>query len=193
MLRHLNVARDRIVLGDADGLLAAFNLVDPLREEASQTVFELRALGLVPMIASGDHAGVVAAAADRLGGMAACGDLRAADKLKWVRQLQRDGHVVAMVGDGVNDAPVLAGADISLAMGSGTDLAKVSADIVMLGETLTPLMGGIETARRTLRIVRQNLSWRFFTTLPQCRLRWPVCWNPGWRRLGCPSVHCWWC
>jgi Cu2+-exporting ATPase len=154
-----DAAQSTVFLGDGDGLLAAFLLADGLREDARSTIGQLQALGLNPMIASGDRRAVVAAVARRLGGPEAAGDLKAADKLALVRSLQRGGHVVAMVGDGVNDAPVLAGADVSIAIGSGTDLAKVSADLVLLGDALAPLAGGIEAARRTMRIIRQNLAW----------------------------------
>ncbi len=116
-------------------------------------------LGLEPLIASGDRAAVVAGIARQLDGPRSLGNLRAADKLACVRSLQAQRHIVAMVGDGVNDAPVLAGADVSVAIGGGTDLAKVSADIVMLGEDLAPLAQGIETARRCMRIIRQNIAW----------------------------------
>jgi Cu2+-exporting ATPase len=152
-------ARTSVFLGDAAGLLAEFVLSDGLRDDALGTIQELRALGLQPSIASGDRAGVVADVARQLGGAPAWGDLQAADKVALVRSLQHQGHIVAMVGDGVNDAPVLAGADVSVAIGGGTDLAKVSADVVLLGDALAPLCSGVETARRCMRVIRQNLAW----------------------------------
>jgi Cu2+-exporting ATPase len=151
--------RSSVFLGDTAGLLAEFVLCDALRADARVAVRQLRNLGLEPLIASGDRAAVVAAISQQLDEPRSLGNLRAADKLTYVRSLQAQGHVVAMVGDGVNDAPVLAGADVSVAIGSGTDLAKVSADIVMLGEALAPLPAGIETARRCMRIIRQNIIW----------------------------------
>jgi len=152
-------ARTTLILGDTSGPLAAFFLADRLREDAPAALQALRALGLETSIASGDRAAVVARVARRLDGIDARAGASAQDKLALVRALQARGRVVAMVGDGVNDAPVLAGADVSVAIGSGTDLAKVSADLVMPGAGLAPLAHGIEIARRTLRIVRENLAW----------------------------------
>jgi len=151
--------RSSVFLGDAAGLLAEFVLCDALRADARATMQQLRRLGLEPLIASGDRAAVVAEIARQLDVSRGLGDLRASDKLTYVRSLQAQRRIVAMVGDGVNDAPVLAGADVSVAIGGGTDLAKVSADIVMLGEGLAPLAQGIETARRCMRIIRQNIAW----------------------------------
>jgi P-type Cu2+ transporter len=148
-----------VFLGDTAGLLAEFVLSDALRADARVTLRLLRNLGLEPLIASGDRAAVVAGIARQLEGARSLGNLQAADKLTYVRLLQAQGRIVAMVGDGVNDAPVLAGADVSVAIGAGTDLAKISADIVMLGEGLAPLAQGIETARRCMRIIRQNIAW----------------------------------
>ncbi len=151
--------RSSVFLGDTAGPLAEFVLCDALRADASVTLQQLRVLGLEPLIASGDRAEVVAEIAQQLDGPQSLGNLRAAEKLTYVRSLQAQRHVVAMVGDGVNDAPVLAGADVSVAIGAGTDLAKVSADIVMLGEGLAPLAQGIKIARRCMRIIRQNITW----------------------------------
>jgi len=151
--------RSSAFLGDTAGLLAEFVLCDALRADARITVHQLRNMGLEPLIASGDRPAVVAGIARQLDDPQARSDMRAADKLGWVRALQARGHIVAMVGDGVNDAPVLAGADVSVAIGGGTDLAKVSADIVMLGEGLAPLAQGVNTARRCMRIIRQNIAW----------------------------------
>jgi P-type Cu2+ transporter len=148
-----------IVLGDRSGLLAAFLTADGLRADARDTFWRLLQLGVQPQIASGDRAAVVAAMARRLGGVPAGADMRADDKLALVHALQAQGHRVAMVGDGVNDAPVLAAADVSVAIGSGTDLAKLNADIVLLGDGLAPLVSGIESARRTRAVIRQNLAW----------------------------------
>lgn len=148
-----------VFLGDTAGLLAEFLLCDALRADAQVTLLQLRSQGLEPLIASGDRAAVVAAIARQLGEPRSFGNLRAVDKLACVRSLQAQRHIVVMVGDGVNDAPVLAGADVSVAIGGGTDLAKVSADIVMLGENLAPLAQGIETARHCMHIIRQNIAW----------------------------------
>jgi P-type Cu2+ transporter len=154
-----NEDRTSIVLGDRAGVLAVFDVIDTLRADARQALARLRSLGLVPQIASGDRYGAVAAIARELGQVAAQADMSAADKVALVQALQAAGRRVAMVGDGVNDAPVLAVADVSVAIGSGTDLAKVSADVVLLGEGLTPLADAVQVSRRTLRIIRENLAW----------------------------------
>jgi Cu2+-exporting ATPase len=81
------------------------------------------------------------------------------DKLDIIRTAQNAGNAVIMVGDGINDAPVLAGADASVALVHGALLAQASADVILLGESLSPLVTGIRLARKTMRIVRQNLAW----------------------------------
>jgi Cu2+-exporting ATPase len=168
-------ARSSVFLGDTEGPLAEFVLEDGLRGDALAAVEGLRALGLEPSIASGDRTRVVAEVARQLGVAPASGDLRSGDKVAFVRSLQSQGHVVAMVGDGVNDAPVLAGADVSVAIGGGTDLAKVSADVVLLGEALAPLCVGVETARRCMHVIRQNMAWAILynaTAVPLAASGW---------------------
>jgi P-type Cu2+ transporter len=172
-------ARSSVFLGDTEGPLAEFVLEDGLRGDAVAAVEGLRALGLQPSIASGDRTRVVAEVARQLGVAPACGDLSSGDKVAFVRSLQSQGYVVAMVGDGVNDAPVLAGADVSVAIGGGTDLAKVSADVVLLGEALAPLCVGVETARRCMHVIRQNIAWAILynaTAVPLAASGWLQPW-----------------
>lgn len=152
-------ATSSVFLGDREGLLAEFVLNDVLREDARGTLQDLKALGIQPQIASGDRPEAVDEVARRLGHVPAAADLRAADKVALVRRLQAQGRLVAMVGDGINDAPVLAAANVSVAIGSGTDLAKVNADIVLLGNSLQPLRRGVEAARGCMRVIHQNIAW----------------------------------
>ena len=148
-----------IALANPHGVLATFSLADGLREDAAAATSSLHHLGLTAIIASGDRAGVVTSVAQRLGDIESYCALDARAKVCLVSNLQGLGHTVLMVGDGVNDAPVLAAADVSIAIGGGTDLAKVSADLVLMGEHLAPIAEGIDVARRTRRIIRQNLLW----------------------------------
>jgi Cu2+-exporting ATPase len=149
----------QVLLGDEDGILARFQLRDELRADAVAAMRNLRDLGLELEILSGDAAGAVSRVAGELAIPRARSGMRPDDKLARVRELQASGHLVAMVGDGVNDAPVLAGADVSIAMGQGAQLAHASADMVVLSERLTVLAEGVRKARATRSIIKQNLAW----------------------------------
>jgi P-type Cu2+ transporter len=148
-----------ICLAHAGGMVAIFRLADLLRAGSRAEVDRLAALGLVAEIASGDSSDAVAPVAASVGIRTWHAGMSPGDKLALMRRRQDAGDIVVMVGDGVNDAPVLAGADISVAMAGGTPLAQTSADMVLLGGSLAPLAEGIAHARRTLKIVRQNLVW----------------------------------
>lgn len=150
--------------------LALFRLADTLREDALPLLARLRAERIPTAIISGDAPAAVSAVASRLGIEAHHAGMTPQDKQAWVEKMQKTrGAVVAMVGDGVNDAPVLAQAQVSVAMGGGTDLARNQADVVLLSENLEDLSRGVTVARRTLVIIKQNLWWSFtynFTSVP---------------------------
>jgi len=148
-----------VALGNTAGIQAWFVLADRIREGAQQTVAGLQRLGLEVELLSGDQQSVVASVAATLGIEHYLAAQRPADKLARLNQLQATGAQVLMVGDGVNDAPVLAAAAVSLAMGSGTQVAHASADMVLLSGQLPHLLAGIVHARRSLWVVRQNLLW----------------------------------
>ncbi|MDH4029204.1 MAG: heavy metal translocating P-type ATPase [Chromatiales bacterium] len=154
-----------VMLGDASGLLAAFTFTDPVRLNVESTLERLRHEGLDLEILSGDNEASVTEVGRRLGVSHLRWRRSPEDKLERIRQLQADGHRVAMVGDGVNDAPVLAGADVSVAMGAGAPLAQTSADMVLLGDSLAPLPIGVSTARKAMRIIRQNITWAILYNL----------------------------
>jgi len=148
-----------VALADESGLIAWFALADTPRADAAVALAALRKQGLRLHLLSGDAEAAVMRTAQQLG----IADWRAGalpeDKLDYVKALQQQGRIVAMVGDGINDAPVLAGAQVSIAMGEGADVAQAAADMVMLGSRLATLADGVALARRTQRIVRENLGW----------------------------------
>jgi Cu2+-exporting ATPase len=146
-------------LADGDGWLASFELDESMRSEAPAAATALRAMGLQVQLLSGDRPATVQRLAGRAGIDAAFGGCSPEDKLEHVRRAQRGGHRVAMVGDGVNDGPVLARADVSIAMGQSVPLAQAQADFVVLGGQLGAVASLVRTARRTRVIVRQNLAW----------------------------------
>lgn len=140
---------------------ARFEIDDAPRDDAAATVAALAKDGMAPRILSGDAEARVATLGERLGIDAAHreGRLSPDGKLAALRALQADGHRVLMVGDGVNDAAVLAAADVSAAMASGASLAQRQADLVLMGSRLGPLHDALRLARQTQRIVRQNIVW----------------------------------
>ncbi|MFN3883720.1 MAG: heavy metal translocating P-type ATPase [Rhodocyclaceae bacterium] len=150
-----------VALGGEEGWRAWFRVSDGLRPGAREALAKLRDLGARLTILSGDAPETVAAVARELGVEDCRGSMAPEAKHAAVREIQAGGATVAMVGDGVNDAPVLAQAHVSVAMGGGTDLARSQADVVLLGDDLARLGEGVALARHTLRIIRQNLLWAF--------------------------------
>ncbi|WP_068830179.1 heavy metal translocating P-type ATPase [Pseudomonas sp. BMS12] len=148
-----------LLLGDARGPLAWFVLSDRLREDAPELIAACRAQGWEIILLSGDSSPMVGEVARKLEIADARGGLTPDAKLAVLQQLHGAGRRVLMLGDGVNDVPVLAGADISVAMGSATDLAKTSADAVLLSNRLSSLVQGFALARRTRHIIVENLAW----------------------------------
>ncbi|MCL2161712.1 MAG: heavy metal translocating P-type ATPase [Betaproteobacteria bacterium] len=165
-----------IALADEHGWLGLFRFADALRPAAADYVRQLVAAGIPVTILSGDAPTAVAAVGERLGISDVHGAMTPQDKQAFIARLQEDpAKVVTMFGDGVNDAPVLAQAHVSVAMGSGTDLARNQADIVLLGENFARLGDGAGLARKTLWIIRQNLWWSFaynLSVVPLAMMGW---------------------
>ena len=152
-----------VLLGWSGRAHAALTVIDQLRPTSAVAVEELGDLGLRAYLLTGDNEQTATVIAHEVGvptGQIAAGVLPA-DKHAYVAALQDQGRVVAMVGDGVNDAAALAQADLGLAMASGTDVAAESADIVLMRPDLRSVATAISLSRRTLRIIKQNLGWAF--------------------------------
>ena len=173
-----------LLLGDERGPLAWFVLDDRLRDDAPELIAACRAQGWDIILLSGDSSPMVAEVAQQLGITDARGGLTPDAKLAVLQDLHQRGRRVLMLGDGVNDVPVLAGADISVAMGSATDLAKTSADAVLLSNRLGSLVQAFVLARRSRRIIIENLAWATLyngLVLPFAALGWVT---PLWAALG---------
>jgi Cu2+-exporting ATPase len=148
-----------IYLGSENGLVALFELGEALRPEAFAAIGQLRTLGVEPIIASGDRGEAVDAARLALQVERASARLEPAGKLELIRQLQREGRRVLAIGDGVNDGPALAAANISCAMGEGSAIAQAASDLLLLNDGLSVVGEAVATARHMMQVIRQNLRW----------------------------------
>ena len=170
---------DEIVLADNSGAIAAFAFREHVRAEAAPALGALRARGVGIEILSGDSAARVADVARRLGVETFRARANPARKLDRLRHLRERGHFVGVVGDGVNDAPALAGADLAIALGGGADLAQANADVVLANDRLDALVEARVIATQTLRVMRQNIAWALLynaATVPLAALGWIPPW-----------------
>lgn len=151
-----------VILLTKKQILAVIGISDTIKDEARETVFRLHKLGLKVAMLTGDHQKTAEYIAEQLGIDRVMAEVLPADKAQEVKKLQGEGYRVAMVGDGINDAPALATADVGVAMGTGTDVAIESAGITLLGGHISKLAQSIILARATMSIIRQNLFWAFF-------------------------------
>ncbi len=154
-----------IALADENGWIAAFRFGDLPRAEAAAMVAALRTSGRQVSLLTGDSLPAAQRVAAAIGIDQVHAGVSPQGKQEFVAALQAGGALVAMIGDGVNDAPVLAQAQVSVAMGNGTQLARTQADLVLLSENLAHLQRGVLIAQRTLRVVKQNLLWAFVYNL----------------------------
>lgn len=155
---YANHSEDRLV-----GIIAA---ADTIKPEAADVVARLKHRGIVPAMITGDNRRTAHAVAAQAGindgdSNNVLAEVLPGDKAAEIRRLRREGHIVAMVGDGINDAPALAAADVGIALSSGTDIAMESAEIVLMGSHLNDVVRAVDLSRAALRNIRQNLFWAF--------------------------------
>jgi Cu2+-exporting ATPase len=179
---RFQVGASLVGLADDAGVLAWFALGDALRPQAPQLIADLKALGVRLHLYSGDRDDNVQALARELGIDDARGGMLPQDKLDAVRSMQQAGAVVAMTGDGVNDAPVLAQAQVSIAVDQGAEAAQAAADMVLLSSEIARLADGVKLARKAQAVIRQNLGWSVFynvMAIPAAAMGYVTPWMAG--------------
>ena len=136
-------------------------MADTVKKTSTQAIREMQKMGLSVVMLTGDHEKTAKAIQRELGIERVVAEVLPQDKEKEVRRLQAEGHKVAMVGDGINDAPALARADVGIAIGAGTDVAIESADIVLMKSDLLDAVSAIQLSRAVIKNIKENLFWAF--------------------------------
>ncbi|QPJ62814.1 MAG: copper-translocating P-type ATPase [Candidatus Nitronauta litoralis] len=157
-----NQGQTPMIMAIDSQVVAVLGVADTVKEDAAAAIKRLKGLGLDVVMMTGDHPVTARAVADQLGISNVMAEVLPGDKADQVKRLMDKGKKVAMVGDGINDAPALAQADIGIAMGSGTDVAMETADIALMGSRLMAVADAFELSRLTFSKIRQNLFWAFF-------------------------------
>jgi Cu2+-exporting ATPase len=153
------------VFGDTEQVIACFVLEDKLRDEAISAIADLQSLGKEIILLSGDRQDVVADIAAQCHIREYRADLSPAQKHAYILDLQKQGAVVAMVGDGMNDGPALSLANVSIAMGQGAPISQTRSDCLLMSNRLSDLCFGIKLANQSYRLIRQNLAWALLYNL----------------------------
>ena len=152
-------------------MIGIIGVADVSQPTSRQAIEELRNMGIETVMLTGDNTKTATAIQKQVGVDRIVAEVLPQDKEREVRQLQGSGKKVAMVGDGINDAPALARADIGIAIGAGTDVAIESADIVLMKSDLLDVVTAIQLSKSVIRNIKQNLFWAFFITRMEFRLR----------------------
>ena len=163
--RWRDAGRTVVYFHDGQRLLAAIAIADAVKPDSADAIRALADQGISVHLLTGDHAASAAAVAREVGIAAVRADALPADKVAYIKELQQQGHRVAMVGDGINDSAALAQADLSVAMGQGSDIAINTAMATLVSPSLAKLPELVALSRRTLRIIRENLGWAFLYNL----------------------------
>jgi len=158
-------AKTAMLVANAGKILGAVAVADTLKEDSVQAIRELERMGLKTTMLTGDNRRTAEAIAKKVGMSRVLAEVLPSQKLKEIQKLQENGETVAMVGDGINDAPALTAANVGIAIGTGTDIAIESADVTLVRGDLSSVVTAIKLSRKTFSKIKQNLFWAFFYNL----------------------------
>ena len=161
IIKETSEGKTPVILATSNGVLAIIFVADAIKPEAVEAVKNLHKLGIKVTMLTGDNKQTAEAIAKEVGIDTVVAEVLPEEKLAYVRTLQEQGHIVAMAGDGVNDAPALAQANVGIAMGTGTDVAIETAGITLLHGDISKLVKAVRLSKMTMRGIKQNLFWAF--------------------------------
>lgn len=162
LFRLLQQGKTALFISDDENIIGVIGVADTMKPTSYEAIESLKMMGLTTVMLTGDNQRTAMAVQEKIGFDRVIAEVLPQDKDKVIRELQADGRKVAMVGDGINDAPALARADLGFAIGSGTDVAIESADVVLMKGDLLDVVKGLRLSKSTITNIKQNLFWAFF-------------------------------